>query len=166
MDIAIPMFFRCIHLGQELIKAWRIYSERYSFNTLIPAVIGLFLAFFGGTFCTLIVAFEAARLSGWQPIFEVWVDSKNVVKGIDSACKNNYKAITKAMIIQVALSEVDPLRVASAFKAIRLSLLAITAALNIHFAKTITLGLSMADAISPIARSNILPYFQKGISTE
>eukprot|EP01036_Dinobryon_divergens_P027546 gene27546-36341_t len=153
------------------------FLQPYNPQLLAPALCGFILCFFGGSYLTLIAAAEAYRMCGYHTTLEnvqslivdarkVWDASKkdddkdedgDGVKDVNQISPKEL-AIRKSLLF---LRTVDPNKITAAVYGIQTSFLAVAATLKLEFAKTITLGNSIADIVSVPADRVIVPYLEK-----
>jgi len=134
---------------------------------LLPALIGILMCFFGGSYLTLIATIEAYRMTGWAASSAaVATLYKNAVVAWDASKKDDevdadgngvadVKEIGHKALLQrktmVVLASVNPEEVTNAFVAINTGFMAVVATLKISFARSITLGVSIAEVVTPMA---------------
>jgi len=140
----------------------RVYHEAPL--DLIQAAAGLGLCFFGGAFCTTIAAAEAFNLVTWsttrQSLEEIYQDvvlireahEADEKKDEDGDGTADVKQCTPSEFAQrklrVALLAVrDPHRLSVAVGGVYAGWLAVVATLRMNFAKTVTLGVSLATML-------------------
>ena len=118
-----------VYIWNKLVEFWVMLGP-YKPELLLPAFAGFIMCFFGGSFLTLIAAFEAYRMCGWeqsyQCIKDLGTDFKKFeeVNKIDDTKDDNNDGI--ADVLQISSSElgtrkvllflrsVDPNRLSSA----------------------------------------------------
>jgi len=134
-------------------------------NALL-AIYGLALCFFGGYFVASVVAVEAFRLSGWDTTHACLMDLGKDWDAIKAANQDDKKKdYVKSMAptdrlkhkILLFLQTVNPDRVMDAFAGIYMGLLGVLAALKIHFALVVTLGLSIGNELRKPAAAYLVP---------
>lgn len=150
---------------------------------LIEATLGLALCFFGGAYCTSIAAVEAFNLAGWSTtkiaLEEIWVDAQLVwdshledeKKDEDGDGVADVKQIKPVELVQrkahLALVAVrDPQKLAVAVGGVYAGWLAVVGTLRLQFAKTITLGVSIAEMLDAPAMRFGLPLLVHVVPTD
>lgn len=180
---AMPYIKMAVHKWRELVKQ----LEPYKLHLLLPSVFGLIMCFFGGEFMTVIAAVEAYRQVGYETTFnnirsliEDWnkfaeADKKDDTVDADNDGIADVKEISTEQLIMrktlLFLRVVDPIKVTTAFSGIQSGILAVVATLKLHFAKAITLGNSIGQAleipahkyVTPVMRSILPDYYGKSI---
>uniref|UniRef100_A0A061R3F9 Uncharacterized protein n=1 Tax=Tetraselmis sp. GSL018 TaxID=582737 RepID=A0A061R3F9_9CHLO len=141
---------------------WR-QLEPYHPEEFLPALFGLSLVFFGGTFMTLLACIEAYRITGWKPTVEALkVLALNYTRAMEANAKDNrvdadgngipdVKEADAAALatrkLRLLLKSTDPEQLERAVSSIASGFMAVVASLRIKFAKAIALGCSIGDAI-------------------
>jgi len=161
----------------KLQEFW-VKLKPYKPELLGPGLVGLIMCFFGGSFLTLIAAYEAFKLTSSTVIMDnctlLWEDFQKVREANE---KDNVKDENKDGIPDVQqtasgkeliqrkmflfLKTVDPQRIGVAFAALNTGFLAIIATLKLEFAKTITLGNSIYSVIEPPLDKYLYPHVEK-----
>ncbi|KAM3576393.1 hypothetical protein VYU27_001743 [Nannochloropsis oceanica] len=142
-------------------------------ENLLEAVLGLFIAFFGGSFFLVVASAEAWRAATWEKnkkdlrvIYEdaVKVHDANKKDALVDADNNGVADIdemdaTKLFVhkLHIVFTSVNPEKLGSAVGNLNLAALAIIAALKVRFARIITLGRAMAEILSPVAKRILGP---------
>ena len=123
-----------------------------------------------GTYCTLIIAIEAVRLSGWHQLFDplsqLYSDAAAVSSRVEQQQRDSSQRVDAAAAMGIFFREVDPVRFSSSLAALKSCALAVAASLRVHFARAITLGASLADAAMPIIQRQLLPSVQQALPEE
>jgi hypothetical protein len=145
-------------------NTWTRY-EKYDPQDLIPALIGFFMAFFGGSFLVTIAACEAFRASGAyhstiQAVFDIQKDYREVIEadkkdneldedgdGIADVKQISNDELVKRKL-RLVFKSVNPERVMNALGAIYAGFIAVIAALKIQFARALALGNSIGDVLT------------------
>lgn len=169
MNKSIPYFIMAWHKYLELKKE----LAPYRLELLLPSFLGFIMCFFGGTFVTLIAAFEAYRMSAWphtrqciQSLYEDFklfneANKKDDAKDDDNDGIRDVLQISNDQLLQrkllLFLKTVDPKRVTDAIKGINGGFLAVVATLKLQFAKAITLGSSIAEGLKVPAKTLVVP---------
>lgn len=140
----------------------------YHIDDLAPAILGLIICFFGGTYMTLIAAVEAYRMSGWdstkQALGKLYENGKIALEAskkddlidADGDGKSDVQELLDAGEVDdvlkrkvgVVLRSVNPSEVTDALAAINTGFLAVLATLKVQFAKAITLGSAIGEIIT------------------
>jgi hypothetical protein len=157
---------------------WAFNKGQWAYNQLpedlIPALLGLLLCFFGGTFAALIAAVEAFRLTGYeQTKASIAVLRKEYLefkKKNDQDEKEDKDGNGVADVQQKSASELllhktqlflasveDPKEISNAITGIFASCLSVVAVLRVEFAKTVTLGVSIGNYMQTGAEHVVLP---------
>lgn len=142
-------------------------------------LIGLVFCFFGGLYPTLFAAIQAAKASGWDDMISALSILSNEVKVILEADKkdnekdddgdgvadvdqlNNKEFVMRKT--KLVITKMNPKKVDSAIGTLYKVWLGVAAALAVKFARTISLALSLADALSRPVRLYGEPFLQKFI---
>ena len=141
---------------------------------LVQALVGLGLCFFGGKYCASIAAAEAFSLTGWartrgalgqiytEIVLVVDANEKDDKKDDDGDGVADVKQLgAQALVLRkckMAASAVkDPERLSEAIAGIYTGWIAVQGTLRIEFAKTITLGVSMAQCVEYPVLKYVLP---------
>ena len=145
IDYCGPLYIKLFQLG------YRLYHELPT--DLLSALIGLGLSFCGGAYCASISAIEAVRMSGWDrtqsALEEVYTDACAVYKAYVADDSANTDDLLTRKLAVVAVAVKDPEQLSAALGGLYTSWLAVQAVLRIEFAKTITLGVSIAAMATP-----------------
>jgi hypothetical protein len=133
---------------RALHEQWQHLDRQYGLHLLLPAALGIFFAFFGGaseateieshspappppspsqpppgTFCTLIIAVEAIRLSGWRqlvdPLLQLYADACAVAARVEQQQRDSRERLDAAAAMSVFFKEVDPVRLGGALAALK-----------------------------------------------
>lgn len=165
-----PLYVRLFNVGY--------YAYEKLPVDLFNSVLGLGLAFCGGAYCSSIAAIEAFRMSGWEQTRCYLLDIQEDVKAVWAAQqadnekdadgntktdvdelldKGEYAELLKRKLAVTAMAIKDPSKLAFALGSVYTAWLAIQATLRLEFAKTITLGLSIAELAQPAANKLALP---------
>ena len=159
-------------LRVQALALWTILSP-YKPELLLPACCGLILVFFGGEFLTLIAAVEAYKMCSHETMvkcvqdlttdFTTFYEANKKDDALD-ADGNGIADATEASAQVLAtrktllfLKTVEPKRVTDALAGINAGMLAIVATLKLEFAKSITLGNSIALIVEPTAVAYVVP---------
>ncbi len=135
---------------------------------LIPGVFGLLLCFFGGTFAALIAAFEAFRLTGWtqtcdscNALYTEYLRIKEINENDEKADLDEdgvpdvqQKTPSELVLHKANLfvtSVKNPEMISNAITGIFGSCLSVVAVLRVEFARTITLGVAIGNAMRGVA---------------
>jgi len=153
----------------KCMETWKSY-EKYDPADLIPAVVGFFMAFFGGSFLVTIAACEAFRASGAykttmtavsdiQKDFQVVMDANAKDNELDEDGDGiaDVKQISNDQLLKRKLKllfkSINPDRVMNALGAIYGGFIAVIAALKIQFARSLALGNSIGEVVAkPVLR--------------
>eukprot|EP00187_Rhodella_violacea_P002652 CAMPEP_0174892540 /NCGR_PEP_ID=MMETSP0167-20121228/7472_1 /TAXON_ID=38298 /ORGANISM="Rhodella maculata, Strain CCMP736" /LENGTH=332 /DNA_ID=CAMNT_0016131061 /DNA_START=58 /DNA_END=1056 /DNA_ORIENTATION=+ len=163
----------------DYIKKLYKIIEPYHPDELVPALIGLIMTFFGGTFMTTIAFFTAAKTFGWEKISTAIVALyKNLKTAADASRKddkvdadNDGKAdvdelqkhelaARKALLIA---KTIDPQEVAAAIEGLVTAWMAILATLKIEFAAAITFGVNLGNIFEECLEPLLTPIAQRAI---
>lgn len=159
----------------------------YHPTELLYVLVGFGMVYFGGTFMTLIAAFEAYRISAWEETarqinilrhnFNIAWDASREDDKIDDDKDGipDVQQIESSELIQrklkILLTSVDPMQVSSALTGIYVGFLAVVATLRSRFAMAITLGASLGDTlhdfiypvVNPVAKRVVPEDYHKWI---
>ena len=145
IDYCGPLYIKLFQLG------YRLYHELPT--DLVSALIGLGLSFCGGAYCASISAIQAVRMSGWDrtqsALEEVYTDVCVMYKAYVEEDSTNADDLLTRKLAVVAVAVKDPEQLSAALGGLYTSWLAVQAVLRIEFAKTITLGVSIAAMATP-----------------
>ena len=145
IDYCGPLCIKLFQLG------YRLYHELPT--DLLSALIGLGLSFCGGAYCASISAIQAVRMSGWDrtqsALEEVYTDVCVMYKAYVEEDSTNADDLLTRKLAVVAVAVKDPEQLSAALGGLYTSWLAVQAVLRIEFAKTITLGVSIAAMATP-----------------
>ena len=145
IDYCGPLYIKLFQLG------YRAYHELPT--DLLSALIGLGLSFCGGAYCASISAIQAVRMSGWDrtqsALEEVYTDVCVMYKAYVEEDSTNADDLLTRKLAVVAVAVKDPEQLSAALGGLYTSWLAVQAVLRIEFAKTITLGVSIAAMATP-----------------
>eukprot|EP00966_Prymnesium_polylepis_P031276 727226-Prymnesium_polylepis.1 len=135
---------------------------------LFQASLGLGLCFCGGSYVASIAAIEAFRMTGWETTKAYVYDVADEMKRVQLANEADNKKdddgngvadvdeITPSELLQrkaslFAISVKDPNKLSIAVGGLYTAWLAVQGTLRVEFARTITLGISMAETATPMA---------------
>jgi hypothetical protein len=153
IDYCGPLYIKLFQLG------YRLYHELPT--DLLSALIGLGLSFCGGAYCASISAIQAVRMSGWDrtqsALEEVYTDVCVMYKAYVEEDSTNADDLLTRKLAVVAVAVKDPEQLSAALGGLYTSWLAVQAVLRIEFAKTITLGVSIAAMATPYLQKVGLP---------
>ena len=156
IDYVGPFYVKLFQLG------YHAYQELPA--DLLMALGGLGLSVCGGAYCASISAIEAVRMSGWERTKSALLDVYTDVCAIYAAYSADTNAdddsirhvtrlsandlLTRKLAV-MAMAVNDPEKLSAALGGLYTSWLAVQAVLRIEFAKTITLGVSIATMATP-----------------
>ena len=156
----------------QALALWEVLSP-YKPELLLPAFAGLILVFFGGEFLTLIAAVEAYKMCSHETMvkcvhdlttdFTKFYEANKLDDKVDAdgnGVADSTEASAQALATRktlLFLKTVDPKRVTDALAGLNAGLLAIVATLKLEFAKSITLGNSIAMIVEPTAVAYVVP---------
>lgn len=174
----LPIFFE---LYTRAMAFWKSL-EPYKPDLLFPSICGLIMCFFGGDFVTLIAAVEAYRMSGYEATQESFASIAQDFKKIAAENKKDDDVDADGDgvkdVLQISTADLvkrktilfikvaDPKRLTDAIAVISATFFAVVATLKLQFAKTITLGCAIGDAISKPADKYLLPILEKSLPKE
>ena len=162
VDYVLPIYVRAFNLGLEAYE--RLPTDVFT------ALAGLALAFAGGAYCASVAAFEAVRMSGWDTtkaaLLDVWVEVKAVYEANaedDAKQKETDGTLTGQELMSHklsvwALAIKDPEKLSTAVGGLCTAWLAAQSVLRLEFAKTVTLGVAIAEMAEPILLRVTLPF--------
>lgn len=175
---SIPFFQRLIAIALEYWEKLKPYKP----ELLIPSFVGLIMCFFGGTYLTVIAAWEAFMMCGYESTknsalalisdFEKVIEAskKDDAKdedndGVADVLQISNKELLKRKVF-LFLRTIDPNRLTVAITGINAGFLAVIATLKLDFAKTITLGNSIGSLLEPPAHQFVLPVLERLLPKE
>lgn len=162
---------------------WAILQP-YKPEELFPALVGLILCFFGGSFMGLIGAVEAYRMCGMDITLKSIADLREDFEKIKVANDKDDAALDvdntgEADVLTVHsgqdlltrktslfLKTVNPQRFVEAVVGINMGFVAVVATLKVKFAKAITLGNSLGDMAEKPANHFLLPFVEASLPSE
>jgi hypothetical protein len=157
---------------------WQLFQRGKAIYQLLPsdcisALLGLVFCFCGGLFPTLFAAVEAARLTGWVVTHRAAMDlveeggkllresKKDDETDADGdGVADVLQLDNKALLLRktkLVLTTCDPARLNAALSGLYMSWISVLATLRVRFARTITLALSVAEALYPPAMKVLAP---------
>ena len=170
--IKATWYFLVNFVGPFYLQVWQLCV--YAYETLpielIEALIGLSMCFCGGAYCASIAAVEAFRMTGWdttrRALRDVYTDAKPIIAawkaddkkdddkdGVPDVHQLVPAELLKRKVQVTAVAVKDPDKLLAACGGLYTSWLAVQGTLRLQFAKTITLGVSIATELDkPIAR--------------
>jgi len=162
-----PLYYRLFKFGM------------YAYETLpvdlFQSVCGLGLAFCGGAYCASVAAIEAFRMSGWEHTRAYLLDVRSEIEIVWAAhvadeqahhVGDSYSEVLRRKVRIAAVSVKDPSKLAVAIGGLYTAWLAVQGTLRLEFAKTITLGLSIAELATPMAERLLLPLLSHMVPSE
>eukprot|EP00814_Leptocylindrus_danicus_P020403 CAMPEP_0116015678 /NCGR_PEP_ID=MMETSP0321-20121206/6990_1 /TAXON_ID=163516 /ORGANISM="Leptocylindrus danicus var. danicus, Strain B650" /LENGTH=326 /DNA_ID=CAMNT_0003485515 /DNA_START=67 /DNA_END=1047 /DNA_ORIENTATION=- len=179
-----PIFNAIVIVLPFLIKYVQVLYTFYSKlpDDIAAMLIGLIFCFFGGLYPTLFAALQAARLSGWDSLVgalknlnqEIQVileaDKKDSLKDEDGDGIADVNELDSKEFFErktkLVLTKINPTKVDDALSTIYKVWLGVAAALAIKFARTISLALSLADAINKPVMKYAGPFLEKAVPKE
>jgi hypothetical protein len=175
MNAAWPYIVVAWERGELLWAALQPYHPL----ELSSAFLGLFLAFFGGRYLLLLAAIEAARQVGWEKftrhistIYESYrlVYTQNLLDNARDDDKNGVPDVVElsrkdlfSRKFKLLLRSTDPDVVWSALSSLWVQFLGICVTLRVQFAQTITLGVSIGEAIESPLLKYLAPVVSAGV---
>lgn len=166
VDYVLPIYVKAFNLGLYVYDKLPV--------DLFSALVGLGLSFCGGAYCASIAAIEALRLSGWettkQALLDVYADLSECYRahyaddardddgdGVPDVKQIDAKALLSRKLAVYALAIKDPNRLATALGGLYAAWLAVQGVLRLEFAKTITLGVAIAEMATPFLQRFAVP---------
>ena len=167
VDYVAPFYMRIFRFGLSI------------YNTLptdlFAALTGLSLSFCGGPYCASVAAIEAFRMAGWEQtkaaLLDVYADAKAVYEADAADSKRDMDGDGVADVHQLTPQQLlmrklavwasavkDPEKLSVAIGGLYAAWLGVQAVLRIEFAKTITLGISIAEMVTPMAQRVCVPF--------
>lgn len=172
-------------LGPVYFALFRALAAVYSVLPvdLLYALMGLAMCFFGGTYCASIAAVEAFTLLGWsttraalEDIYDDLVSIKDAndadeKKDDDGDGVADVLALPPAQLMQrkmrvAALAIKDPEKLSTAIGGLYAGWVAVQGTLRLQFAKTITLGVSIARMLDAPALRYGVPFLTTFVPRE
>jgi hypothetical protein len=186
LEKATPAIAIAANLIEKLIPVLVTYYRKamdfyvslapYHPELLAPALMGLIMCFFGGSYMTLIAAVEAYRQSGWEStkkcIDDLMDDFKKVADASakDDAVDDDNDGV--ADVKQITPTElatrksllffrtVDPVRFSGALHGIQTGFMVVIATLKVQFVKAIALGAAIAEILDVPATRICVPVLE------
>jgi hypothetical protein len=173
----ISLLWQFINMVAPLyVNMWALCLRAYETLPLelLEALMGFGMCFAGGAYCTSIAAVEAFRITGWdttrRALRDVYAEAKNIhaahqtdeKKDEDGDGKADVLALAPAELLQrkvkvLALAVKDPDKLMTALGGLYTSWLAVQGTLRLQYAKTITLGVSIANELEKPATAWLVP---------
>lgn len=143
----------------------KIYAllEPYDPELLFPMFMGLMMILFGGYFMLTIACVEAYRISGWDTTRRCLIDIyANYIRVKEASAKDDQldedndgvadvQQISEKELVtrklKLFLRSCDPVQVSDALSGIYTGFLGVVATLQIQFARTLALGVSIGEAV-------------------
>jgi hypothetical protein len=165
-------------------KVMEFYAtlKPYHPELLAPSLMGLVMCFFGGSFMTLIAAFEAYRQSGWDAtkkcIDDLLEDFEKVAKANAKDDEVDHDNDGIADVLQISPTElatrksllflrtVDPVRFSGALTGLQTGFMVVIATLKVQFVKAIALGSSIAEVLDVPALRFAVPALEMILPAE
>lgn len=154
------------------------YDKAHTYIKALPtdilhAVYGFAMCFFGGHFAISIAAIEAFQISGWDrtathlnALAQDWTNLLQAHKADELVDANNdgvadVRAMSKQELLRhkvmLFLKTTDPSRVSNALGGLYTGLVGILATLQLQFARVVTLGISIGNALRKPAGLYVAP---------
>lgn len=162
---------------REIARVAYAKLKPYHPDEWIPIIVGLTLCFFGGCFATTIAAVEAFRAGGYymakEHLTAIYDDQKKVVDAWmkDDKKDDNHDGIADVLEMSedelarhkflLIVRTVDPGRLGKALTGLNTGILAVLAALQIRFAKAITLGSALGRTLYKVLEPNVVNDIEK-----
>lgn len=158
VDYIAPVYISAFNIGLDIYRKLPI--------DIFQAITGLALSFCGGPYCASIAAIEAFRMSGWETTKAALQAIADDVKAIcEAECVDRKRdddgdgvpdvqqispqdLMTRKLSLW-AMAVKDPEKLSVAIGGLYGSWLAVQGVLRLEFAKTITLGVSVAEIATP-----------------
>jgi len=161
--------FPLLAWGCHYVHHLYLLAKPYHVDDLVPLVLGLAMAFFGGYFPLVIAAVEAFRMCGWSSVktgvLSIIADANTVMsasKKDDAVDADGDGVADVEQIDGMALAQrkaylaarvVDPAKLDSALTGIQGGLMSVAAALKLEFARAVALGASIGGVLTkPLLR--------------
>jgi len=158
VDYVAPLYVSAFNIGFEIYKKLPV--------DILTALMGLGLSFCGGAYCASIAAMEAFRMSGWETtkaaLHSIAVDIKAIYAaeradrmrdddgdGVPDVQQISPQDLMTRKLSLWAMAVKDPEKLSIAIGGLYGSWLAVQGVLRLEFAKTITLGVSVAEMATP-----------------
>jgi hypothetical protein len=151
-------------------------QQPYHPEELIPALFGLFMAFFGGHYFLTFAAIEAYRVFGWKQTIEnlrlihtnylvvMEASRKDDELDVDGDGIADVKQMSKKKLftrkLALALKACNPHEVSAAVTGLWTGFMGVVATLRIQFAQTITMGATIGDIFNDVTTKYFLPILQ------
>jgi len=167
---ALNFIYPYLVMAYEGVMKFYEAAKPYHIDSLGPAFFGFFLAFFGGHFVVLIATVEAFRTCGWDRMKQhLSVMYKDIMKVKAASAEDDKKDEDHDGIADVKqigsqdlvmrkfdlfLTECDPEALSMAISGLNSGFIAVLAVLRVKFAKAVTLGATIGEAMA----NNIEPF--------
>ena len=172
-----------VHMGYDKYTALFNFLAPYHAHLLIPAVVGLVLVFFGGSFMTIIMCVEAYRMIGYRPNkvvyeelqsdYEIFLEIHAKENQVDSNVEDGVPDTNQVDPQQLAarktlmfLKTVEPIRLSNFIGGFNAGILAAIATVKLPFAKAVTLGNALGDIAAIPSRIFLIPALATIIPSE
>jgi len=178
IDHATPLVYKGIETYE------RLYAELqpYGPDQIIQMLTGLGMMFFGGFFITTVAVIEATDQSGREKLLKNLRKLKGQIDAVrqandeddaldeDGDGVQDVKQITQAELgmrkMLVFARACDPNVVAKSFSSMYAILMAVTATLQVKFARTFSLGASIGDVLAKTTLKFVVPPLKEMVPEE
>jgi len=177
-DFMGPYVDKGFQFGEKLYHS----AERNGAEEYVQIGLGLLLLFFGGNFPVLIAAIEAFRITGWDSmktsfriLYKEYKKAMVAHKKDDEMDANNdgvpdvqqigAQEVVKRKVL-LFLTETDPKAVNEGVMGLSSGFMSVLATLRVKFAKTVTLGVSLADCFNETAQKIAGPALMRTLPPE
>ena len=155
VDYVLPVYARLLDAA-----LW-LYNKLPT--DLFAALCGLGLSFGGGAHCASVAAFEAVRISpGWERTQAAATQIGDELRAVYAANASDETRLSGEELWSHKLSVwaravKDPEKLADAFGGLCSAWLAVQSVLRLEFARTVTLGVSIAEMATPALARLLVP---------
>ena len=145
----------------------------------VAAILGLLACFYGGAFTRLIAVVEALNVTGaWRTVATAVDELRDHVDDAIDAGREDagrpsmgglrergeYGRIASRKLSVYAASIRDPAALSASLAALWSAAATVVAALRVKFARTLVLGVAMAESIAPLCRRRVAPPLAAALS--
>eukprot|EP00808_Paulinella_micropora_P025833 g439.t1 len=178
VDKLAPHIVKCY----DWIEKMKLATKDHHPELLLQMAFGILLMFFGGSFVTTIACFEAVRMTGWsqmkKALESLWENYKKVEKASkeddtrddDGDGVADVRQISSQELVsrklKLAITTCDPTSVSTALNGLYASSISVMAALRSKFARVVTLGATIGEALDPHAVKYLHPTLQAMVPKE
>lgn len=149
MDVVAPHCKHALEVADSVLAVatpvWAV-AQHYLGGEAGRILLGLMMCFYGGSFVKVIAVVEACQVTGVAATLE---RSIAVLRGHVAPCGSG--------LARFAAAVKDPYDLADTLSALWSAAATAVAALRVHFARTLVLGVAVAKVAQPVARRQLAP---------